>query len=152
MTRAAVMDELTQVRNDLLAALDRVPSEGWDRPTPGNPRWSVSRVAAHLALTEDDIRTYAALMARFGLSLPYADWLFDLNNATRLRLRRHADPERTLLSLGQARARTIAYVESLPEERLLRAGFPRIAEAPTVEEALLWIGRHERDHIKELSS
>jgi uncharacterized damage-inducible protein DinB len=142
----ALRDDLAASRAELLAAVEGITPEEFERRPPGEPteadeRWPVRDVLWHVGLIDDWFRR---MISQAMAGKP-------LDRYRRFGRPPQVDtPERLVMWLEQARRPLLSLLGRLPEERLDEEFTLPEGEVRTVRRLLTYLVRHDRVHAEQV--
>ena len=146
--RDDLRSRLAQGRAALLAAIDRLTLEDWDRAT-SNPSWTAREILVHLSQAEP------GLLARMHRFLDGTSELrpgFDLNvwNTRQVAKNRNTDIAILVQSLSDSRPETLRFLDTLTEDQLDVRGWHASGREMSVMEMFDLMASHEEAHAQDI--
>ncbi len=146
--RTALAEELQAARLELLAAMEGISQDDFERPpagaseqSEGGERWAVRDVLWHVGLVEDWLRRVVS-QASAGRPLD--------RYQVRQRPAITSEVEHLREWLDQCRRPTLALLRRLPEDHLDREFTLPEGEVRTARRLLTHIARHDRQHAEQV--
>jgi uncharacterized protein (TIGR03083 family) len=135
-------------RQQLLAAIEQLSDADWDRPT-ANPEWTARDILTHLSVAE------TGLLARMQLILDGRSELppgFDLNvyNNRQVAKKKGAAVGDLVASLEGSRAKVLAFLGALPEDKLSVRGWHASGREVTLAQMFEIMANHESEHAADI--
>ncbi len=121
----------------------------WQSVIYPDPRWTVRDLLAHFVAAEERLLELAQDVAAGGSGAP-PGFDFDAFNAEQKERLSGQSPEVLLASLAEVRGRTLAWVGSLPEDRLDRVGRHPGLDVVSLETIITAIYGHQLLHMRDL--
>ncbi len=146
--KAALRAEIEAARQELLAAIDTLADEDWDRPTV-NPAWTARDLLAHLANAEPGLLTRMRRILSGTSEIP-PDFDLDAYNQRLVEKRRRSTLQELVLSLAESRREVLRFLDELSDEQLDARGWNSRRQETTVAGLFETIARHEREHTRDI--
>jgi len=146
----ALHHELASAQAELLAVLDRVGPDDWQRPSP-NEGWTIHDLLTHLSTSEVGFVPTLRRMAAGQGGVP-SDFDPDRWNAGQLRRRGTTPPEQLRQELEAAHQQMLAMVDALDDHALDQRGHLSTGEEGSTEDNVRLVARHKRGHTQDIQA
>lgn len=148
--KQALRGEVIAAREELMAAIQSLGDEDWDRPTT-NPAWTARDILTHLSVAEAGNLVRMKRVLEGTGQLP-ADWDLNRYNNRTVEKRRGAAVGDLIAALARSREELLAFLDGLSDDQLDVRGSHGSGRELTIAEMFGMVANHERSHARDIQS